>query len=116
MGTSRSAPYTPFSVGVVPRRDEVVVAVRGEIDMHTADEVARRVRELWATGWAHLIVDLQEVDFIDSLGLRMLVGLRDDSQRSGLRLSVVPPSGMARRIFEITSTDELFDWRERRTR
>lgn len=108
-------PYAPFSVLVTPNRDEVAVAPVGELNSEHVDEVRRTVAELKETGFARLVLDLRQVSFIDSAGLRMLLGLRADARRDGTALTLIPAPRGAGRIFDITETRRLFDWRSRFT-
>jgi anti-anti-sigma factor len=57
------------------------------------------------------VLDLTDVDFIDSTGLRVLLNIRNDAKRNDHVLTLVAPGPTARRIFEITGTRGLFEWR-----
>ena len=113
MSAVGSPPYMPFAISIVPYRDEVAVVVEGELDMASADEVGGAVAELRATGFDRVVVDLRHVDFIDSTGLRTLIALRNDAKRNGHALTLLAPAPAVGRIFDITGTRGLFDWRDR---
>ncbi len=108
-----TSPYAPFALSVVPDRDEVSVIPIGELDMASADQLHDAVRELEAAGFGSIVIDLRAIDFIDSTGLRMLLSLRNDAKRNGHALTLMPAGPAASRIFDITGTRGLFDWRER---
>lgn len=82
----------------------------GELDLESADKVDRRVSELRASEVTQIVLDLRQVAFIDSSGLRVLLALRNDAKRNGHTLRLVPPAPTVRRLFEITGTRGLFDW------
>jgi len=103
--------YTPFSLTVAQRDAEVAVVPAGELDLESADELNRRVSELQLRRITQIVLDLRNVEFIDSSGLRVLLALRNDAKRNGHALTLVPPAPTVRRIFEITGTRGLFDWR-----
>ncbi len=103
----------PFSITVEPDRAAVIVVPAGELDVATADDLEREVRELRRSGFDRIVVDLREVRFIDSTGLRMLISLRNDAKRDGQALVLVPGAADVQRVFAITGTRGLFDWRER---
>jgi len=111
MAVLGSPSYTPFALSLVPDRDEVSVVVAGELDLASRGEVERAVTELTATGFDQIVLDLRDVEFIDAAGLRTLLGLRNDAQRNGHRLTFVAPKDGARRIFQLTGTRGLFAWR-----
>jgi anti-sigma B factor antagonist len=72
----------------VTEADPAVVLVAGEIDIFTAPTLRRILFDLVAAGSAHLVLDLDGVDFIDSAGLNVLVAVLNQTRgRSGsLRL------------------------------
>ncbi len=108
-------PYVPFSVSVTPDRGEVAVVPRGELDLSSIDALEREVRELRDAGFEQIVVDLRHLTFMDSSGLRLLISLRNDAARNGHRLTLKPGSEAIQRVFAITGTRGLFDWRVGRT-
>ena len=117
MSTVPSAPGTPFSVSVVPDRQEVVVAVTGGIDVSSAYEVEEAGRELLESGFDVVVIDLAAVEFIDSTGLRALLRLRDQAEQYGHGLVLTAPrQPSVLRIFDVAGTYGLFNWRERHGR
>lgn len=112
MSATQDPPYQPFSVSIVPDRTQVTVVPAGELDMGSVDQVDTAVRELWDAGFAQVVVDLRRVEFMDSRGLQLLMALRNESKRRGLGLTLVPGPQAVQRLFGLTKTRELFDWRE----
>ena len=102
----------PFCVDLVPSDGEIVVEAIGELDLHTAEVLEGEVIRLRAAGHDRIVVDLRGVEFIDSTGLRLLIGLHRAAQREGRSLSLVPGPRPVQRIFELTATHALFDWRD----
>ena len=105
------SPQRPFVVSVHRHGDEATLVLVGDLDMASAVEVERAVREAQVDG--RLVVDLGEVDFIDSSGLRLLLSLRNAALRNGRTLTLVAPGPEAGRIFTLTGTRGLFDWQTR---
>lgn len=104
--------YEPFSISVVPDRREVAVVLAGELDLMSASSLDREVRELRASGFGHIVVDLRRVTFVDSTGLRTLIGLNDHARADGYCVMLVPGPPAVQRIFDVTATRRLFDWRD----
>lgn len=105
--------YQPFSVSVVPDRSEVIVVPAGELDMTAVDELDAEVRSLRRAGFDHVVIDLRQTGFIDSSGLRLLLSLRNSAERDGHRLTVIRGRAEVQKIFDLTATTGLFDWRDR---
>jgi anti-sigma B factor antagonist len=102
----------PFSLSVVPDRSEVLVVPVGDLDITCADELDGEIRELRRSGFDRVVIDLRDVEFMDSSGLRVLLSLRNDAKRDGHDLVLVPPPRAVERLFELTATRGLFDWRD----
>jgi anti-anti-sigma factor len=109
---SSIAPPQAFEVAVVPNRREVVVVAVGELELASAGTLEREVRELRQVGFDQIVVDLRRVTFIDSSGLRTLLTLRNDARRDGHALKLIPGPPEVQRIFALTATQSLFDWRD----
>lgn len=112
MTASSSSLVQPFHADVVVGRDDVVVAVAGELDLQSAGLLEREVAELHARGHDRIVIDLRGIEFIDSTGLRVLIGLHKSAERQGRHLSLVEGPHSVQRIFELTATAPLFHWRD----
>lgn len=86
-----------------------MLTVTGEIDLSTADELQSALdAALGAQDTSEVVVDLAEVGFLDSAGLRVLVsGQRTAEERSlGFRVTGAQPR--VRKVIAITGlTDTL---------
>jgi anti-sigma B factor antagonist len=92
----------------VDRRDEaVVLSLAGELDLYNADEVRGALLEACAGEPNVLVVDLEEVTFIDSTALGVLIEARSRvAERSGFRLAA--PGLETRRALEVSGLDRHF--------
>jgi anti-anti-sigma factor len=100
-------------ISVRPEGQTVTVAPSGDLDIASSDVLEDEVRALRAQ-FAQMVIDLSQVAFMDSSGLRVLLTLRNDAARDGDRLELVPGPRHVQRIFELTATDKLFEWRAER--
>jgi anti-sigma B factor antagonist len=96
---------------VATRAGEIVVTVAGDLDLLAADAFEREVRRVAAAG-GRLLIDLRAVEFLDSGGLRALLMLRNDAKRNRRELALVPGPAVVQRVFLLSGTRGLFDWRE----
>jgi anti-sigma B factor antagonist len=88
--------------------DVCVIDVRGEIDVYTSAALKQQIVDAVGGGCLHVIVDLQEVGFIDSSGLGVLVGgLRRTRERGG-SLRLVCSREPILKTFRITGLDKVF--------
>jgi anti-sigma B factor antagonist len=90
-------------------RDSWIVSVEGDVDLRSAPDLRDRLASLGETGAKHVVVDLSECEFLDSMGLGVLLGAKKRMARNGRELHVVVASSDIRRIFEITMLDRVLD-------
>ncbi len=69
----------------------VTVSIAGELDLSTAQTLSQHVDEHLGTGVTDLTLDLGDIAFMDSSGLRLLIELNDRSQQQAWRLRLKPP-------------------------
>jgi anti-anti-sigma factor len=81
------------------------LTVRGEIDMATVDSLERARDRAVSDGLSLLVIDLREVAFVDSTGLRFLLQTNRLSQRAGWELQVRRPAKGAMKVFTVTGAD-----------
>jgi anti-sigma B factor antagonist len=104
---------TPFEVRLTPDRDRLLVALRGELDIATADQMAAALLGQFDNGFAHVVADLRDVTFIDSTGIRVLWQAHQRSESDGTRLSLIAGDGDVNRALQITGLLEHMDLLDR---
>jgi anti-anti-sigma factor len=107
----RCAP-TPFRCDVLPEGRRRRIALSGELDISTVPELERRLREALDGGGRELVVDLRGLEFIDSMGLTLLVRWGRGAQQDGYDLALVRGEPRVHRLFEITGLDSMFTFAE----
>jgi anti-anti-sigma factor len=90
--------------------DAAVVSARGDIDLSTLVQATTALGEARA-GAALLVLDLREVGFMDTSGLRLVIEEQRRAAAGGYRFAVVPGPSRVQRLFEIaglTAEEGLF--------
>jgi anti-anti-sigma factor len=87
----------------------IILTPTGRLDITTAWQFRLKLQECIAKLSRHVVVNLGQVNFIDSSGLTSLVaGMRDaDKVRGSFRICNVHPE--ARLVFEVTMMDSVFE-------
>ena len=90
------------------------VIVHGEVDISTASRLTEALDAAIRGSVGAFVVDLCDVEFLDSSGVTVLVRARAVLGREDRALAVVCPPGPARRSFELAGIrpPHVFDSRE----
>jgi anti-anti-sigma factor len=89
-----------------PSEFEVVIALSGELDMSTIDALVDRVESRLERPIQLLTLDLGDLAFMDSTGLRLLIELNDRARQAPWSLKLIfPRHEAAARVLEITGAD-----------
>jgi anti-sigma B factor antagonist len=85
-----------------------IVTVIGQADLHTAPDLRAVLGDVVDGGSRAVLVDLTGATFIDSMTLGVLLGARKRLASVDGRLALAVPDKHLRRVFEITSLDQVF--------
>ena len=79
------------------------MAVMGELDRATVPRFESAVADLHDPG--RLVLDLDKLDFIDAGGLRAIVEMAREAERSGRSVALANTSPTLRRLFTLTGLE-----------
>lgn len=102
-GSAASAPY--FDVTIVATGHATKLGLHGELDLASAPRLAERLEEACRSSHA-LVVDVAELRFCDSSGIRELLRAAARCAQDGTDFKVVGASGTVRRVFEVSGVAE----------
>ena len=97
-----TTPETPLAI--TPTASGFAVA--GEIDAHTAPAITDAVA---SSRLDSLEIDLSGVEFVDSSGLRALIEAHQQFEANGGSLTLVRPSAVVARLFDISGVGEYLN-------
>ncbi|HEV3226643.1 MAG TPA: STAS domain-containing protein [Acidimicrobiales bacterium] len=100
-----------MELGLIVREQDgwTVLAVSGEIDIATAPSLRERLHSLLAEDQHRLVIDLDDVGFLDSTALGVMVGALKRARTDGGEVRIVCTQPRVRKVFEITRLDTAFD-------
>jgi len=98
----RNAP--PFEVRAGRTGDIAGVTLLGEFDLAAEDQFREAMVEL-GPGLSVLVIDLSELEFIDSIGVTLVLEQERRAEDTGCRFSVYLGEGPARRVFGLLGLD-----------
>lgn len=85
-----------------------VVHLEGEIDLNRSPTFHEALVELCREEPQRMVVNLSDVEYIDSSGIGSLVDIHRRLKREDRRLILVAPSERVASVLEITNLDQFF--------
>jgi anti-sigma B factor antagonist len=100
---SRLAPVqSHFRLEVHSEGHATVVAVSGELDLASSPTLQEELDRVSASNSQLLIIDLRELDFMDSTGLSVLVRAHQRAEEQGRQLAMVKGPQQVQRLLSLT--------------
>lgn len=96
-------------VVVAGRADRIAVICSGELDLASRAELEERLQMATATAAKTVVVDLENVSFIDAGTIGVFVATRTTLRSAGGDLTLRSPSAFARRVLAIVDLDDLIE-------
>jgi anti-sigma B factor antagonist len=89
--------------------DRTVIEVGGEIDVYTAPKLREALMALVQGGTYNIVVDMEQVEFLDSTGLGVLVGGLKRVRSHDGSMTLVCTQERLLKIFRITGLTRVFE-------
>lgn len=90
-GTASYEPDFAVVLRTPPLGQPALIEVLGELDSGTCEQLLETVENQVAAGARRLTLDLRQMSFIDSAGMRALIMIERMAEQRGVSLSVTPP-------------------------
>jgi anti-anti-sigma factor len=107
-GMAGSASRGRLTVDVRHRGASAVVTPEGELDHDTAELLREPLEQSVEDGYSRLVVDCSRLDFCDSTGLNVLLGVRLKAEAVGGGVHLAGMLPVVARVFEITGAGAVF--------
>jgi anti-sigma B factor antagonist len=101
-------PMMELNLSVWLHGDRATIRVGGEIDLATGPQLLGVLVELVDRGCYQLIVDLEQVTFLDCAGIRVLVDALRRVQEQDGSLRLVRPTRRVERVLALTGMTTVF--------
>lgn len=98
-----------ISIDVKETESTLAVKVSGEIDAYTAPQLREKLFPMSEKEGIKMVVDLSEVNYMDSTGLGVFVGVFKNVRAHNGEFKIVGLSERLQRLFEITGLADIID-------
>jgi anti-sigma B factor antagonist len=103
---ARACVQNHFRVDVRNDGRASVITVSGELDLASSAALEEELARVAESGAEQVIVDLRELEFMDSTGLSTLVKAHQRAVESGQRFGVVRGPQQVQRLLSLTGVEE----------
>lgn len=86
--------------------DRVVLRLHGELDLLGAPMLEEEIAKAEADPPSILVLDLEDLQFVDSAGLRVILAAHERSRREGREFALTQGSEQVQRLFTIAGVSE----------
>jgi anti-sigma B factor antagonist len=83
--------------------------LRGELDTASVPTANKALEDLLDAGRGRVIVDLRELDFMDSTGVKFLLDGRDSARGRGVTIAIAYDEGMVERVLTVSGVTRVFE-------
>ena len=91
-----------FRLEVQSQGRAIVLSVSGELDLASSPALQEELQRAAASDSDLLIIDLRELDFMDSTGLSVLVRAHQRAEEQGRQLAMVKGPQQVQRLLSLT--------------
>lgn len=92
----------PFAIAVEHFGDTAVISLTGELDTTRTPQLDETLDTCLSQDHIHLIMNVTDLTFCDSMGLRTILEFVTRSARAGGWLRLVGAQGVLKRLLEVT--------------
>ena len=93
----------------IERRDDTVqvhLVLRGDLDLYNAPAFDDALVAVEGEKWPTLVIDLRELDFLDSMALRLIMRTHARAKQDGRRLVIVRGTEQIDRVLSLSGLDQ----------
>lgn len=96
-----------LKVDVRHEDDVAIIQAQGECDLITSRKLKEAADSLFNTGRCKIIFDLEEMDYIDSSGFRVLLEAKNNATERGGDIVLVSLTAPVERVYSLLRLNEL---------
>lgn len=97
-----------LKISTYREEDVNILKLVGDLDIHTSPDFKKEVLDFYLANPADIIIDAQDLDYIDSTGLGAFMSIYKKSKDQGHAIILRKVKPNVRKIFVITDLDRIF--------
>jgi anti-sigma B factor antagonist len=85
-----------------------VLKVIGRVDSNTSPEFDGKLKEYINAGRVHIVIEMDETDFLSSAGVRALISAQKAVKSKGGQVVLARPSSKVKDVLKLAALESLF--------
>ncbi|MFZ7132999.1 MAG: STAS domain-containing protein [Eubacteriales bacterium] len=95
-----------LSVNITESDEKWIIHLHGEIDIYTVDKFKQAIEEKMEKKEKDILVDMENLEYIDSTGLGALIHFR--GRYNGISIELINLKPNVKKLFDITGLTKIF--------
>lgn len=101
-----------FDTSIEEKDNLLLVKLKGDLDVYSKESFVEFCDNCLKNTNKDLVIDLENLDYIDSTGLGMFINIYKDQEEKQKNVKIVNPKENIKKLFKITDLTNLFDMEE----
>jgi anti-anti-sigma factor len=86
---------------------QVVIDLRGEVDVYNAQDLREQLSRTMGEGSLDIVLDVKSVDFVDVTGIGVIIAAAKRVGEAGGHITVRAPNNAVRRLVDLTKRNHF---------
>ena len=95
-----------LQIDIRTEESRAILSLDGELDMANAPLFESALDDAQLANASTVVLDLQQLQFIDSTGLRIILATRERCRERGQEFAITPGSDQVQRLLSVTGVGE----------
>ena len=99
-----------MSIAIQNENNTITAIIKGRIDTLTSHDIEHTILELFTGDTQHIILDIKNVDYVSSAGLRVFILAQKKANSVSIKLSIKGIQDQVYEVFSISGLIPLFNF------
>lgn len=96
-------------ISKVSEKNDIEVKPVGEVDIYTSPEFKKKIIEIIETKTLNIVINGEELEYIDSTGLGALMSILKKVKENDLNIKIINLKPSIYKLFDITGLNKVFN-------
>ena len=98
-----------FKANIDKKDDYLILNLAGDLDVYSEEEFRDFIEDELKDKNLDLVIDIEDLDYLDSTGLGMLMKIYKMYDENGQKVKIINPKENILKLFKITDLTDIFE-------